>query len=60
MKGFDFLFQREDHTLGIILQTWMAENPGFIAEDKLQFLDQIPREERETMEKILADAQQPK
>lgn len=26
MKGFDFLFQREDHTLGNLLQTWMEAN----------------------------------
>ncbi len=26
MKGFDFVFQREDHTLGNLLQTWMEQN----------------------------------
>ena len=26
MKGFDFTFQREDHTLGNLLQTWMEAN----------------------------------
>jgi DNA-directed RNA polymerase subunit L len=26
MKGFDFVFQREDHTLGNLLQTWMDQN----------------------------------
>lgn len=26
MKGFDFMFQREDHTLGNLLQTWMEQN----------------------------------
>jgi DNA-directed RNA polymerase subunit L len=26
MKGFDFTFQREDHTLGNLLQTWMEHN----------------------------------
>ncbi len=26
MKGFDFTFQNEDHTLGIILWTWMEKN----------------------------------
>jgi DNA-directed RNA polymerase subunit L len=26
MKGFDFIFQKEDHTLGNILQTWMDAN----------------------------------
>jgi DNA-directed RNA polymerase subunit L len=26
MKGFDFMFQNEDHTLGNLLQTWMEEN----------------------------------
>jgi DNA-directed RNA polymerase subunit L len=26
MKGFDFIFQREDHTLGNLLQTWMEQN----------------------------------
>jgi DNA-directed RNA polymerase subunit L len=26
MKGFDFTFQREDHTLGNLLQTWMEQN----------------------------------
>ena len=26
MKGFDFVFQAEDHTLGNILQTWMDAN----------------------------------
>lgn len=26
MKGFDFVFQGEDHTLGNILQTWMDAN----------------------------------
>jgi len=26
MKGFDFVFQNEDHTLGNLLQTWMEQN----------------------------------
>lgn len=26
MKGFDFIFQKEDHTLGNLLQTWMEQN----------------------------------
>ena len=26
MKGFDFVFQKEDHTLGNLLQTWMEQN----------------------------------
>jgi DNA-directed RNA polymerase subunit L len=26
MKGFDFMFQYEDHTLGNLLQTWMEQN----------------------------------
>lgn len=26
MKGFDFIFGSEDHTLGNLLDTWMAEN----------------------------------
>lgn len=26
MKGFDFIIQKEDHTLGNLLQTWMEEN----------------------------------
>ena len=26
MKGFDFMFQKEDHTLGNLLQTWMEKN----------------------------------
>lgn len=26
MKGFDFVFQREDHTMGNLLQTWMELN----------------------------------
>ena len=26
MKGFDFTFQREDHTLGNLLSTWMEQN----------------------------------
>jgi DNA-directed RNA polymerase I and III subunit RPAC1 len=26
MKGFDFIFQKEDHTLGNLLQTYMDEN----------------------------------
>lgn len=26
MKGFDFIFQCEDHTLGNLLQTWMEDN----------------------------------
>jgi DNA-directed RNA polymerase subunit L len=26
MKGFDFIFQAEDHTLGNLLQTWMEQN----------------------------------
>ena len=26
MKGFDFIFQNEDHTLGNLLQTWMEQN----------------------------------
>jgi DNA-directed RNA polymerase subunit L len=26
MKGFDFIFQREDHTLGNLLQTWIEQN----------------------------------
>jgi DNA-directed RNA polymerase subunit L/DNA-directed RNA polymerase alpha subunit len=26
MKGFDFIFGKEDHTLGNLLQTWMDEN----------------------------------
>jgi len=26
MKGFDFLFQAEDHTLGNLFQTWMDKN----------------------------------
>jgi DNA-directed RNA polymerase subunit L/DNA-directed RNA polymerase alpha subunit len=26
MKGFDFIFQHEDHTLGNLLQTWMEQN----------------------------------
>jgi DNA-directed RNA polymerase subunit L/DNA-directed RNA polymerase alpha subunit len=26
MKGFDFFFPREDHTLGNLLQTWMEDN----------------------------------
>jgi len=26
MKGFDFVFQREDHTLGNLFQTWMEKN----------------------------------
>jgi DNA-directed RNA polymerase subunit L len=26
MKGFDFMFQHEDHTLGNLLQTWLEQN----------------------------------
>jgi DNA-directed RNA polymerase subunit L len=26
MKGFDFMFQQEDHTLGNLLSTWMEKN----------------------------------
>jgi DNA-directed RNA polymerase alpha subunit len=26
MKGFDFVFKNEDHTLGCLLQTWMEKN----------------------------------
>jgi DNA-directed RNA polymerase subunit L/DNA-directed RNA polymerase alpha subunit len=26
MKGFDFIFQKEDHTLGNLLQSWMEDN----------------------------------
>jgi DNA-directed RNA polymerase subunit L len=26
MKGFDFIFQKEDHTMGNLLQTWMDQN----------------------------------
>lgn len=26
MKGFDFIFQQEDHTLGNLLSTWMEQN----------------------------------
>jgi DNA-directed RNA polymerase subunit L len=26
MKGFDFVFQQEDHTLGNLLQSWMEQN----------------------------------
>ena len=26
MKGFDFVFQKEDHTLGNLLQTWIEQN----------------------------------
>jgi DNA-directed RNA polymerase subunit L len=26
MKGFDFIFQKEDHTMGNLLQTWMEQN----------------------------------
>jgi DNA-directed RNA polymerase subunit L len=26
MKGFDFTFQKEDHTMGNLLQTWMEQN----------------------------------
>jgi DNA-directed RNA polymerase subunit L len=26
MKGFDFMFQHEDHTLGNLLSTWMEQN----------------------------------
>jgi DNA-directed RNA polymerase subunit L len=26
MKGFDFIFQQEDHTLGNLLQSWMEQN----------------------------------
>jgi DNA-directed RNA polymerase subunit L len=26
MKGFDFMFQQEDHTLGNLLSTWMEQN----------------------------------
>ena len=26
MKGFDFVFQKEDHTMGNLLQTWMEHN----------------------------------
>lgn len=26
MKGFDFIFQAEDHTLGNLFQTWMEQN----------------------------------
>jgi DNA-directed RNA polymerase subunit L len=26
MKGYDFIFQGEDHTLGNLLQTWMEQN----------------------------------
>ena len=26
MKGFDFVFQKEDHTMGNLLQTWMEQN----------------------------------
>lgn len=26
MKGFDFFFKQEDHTLGNLLQTWMEQN----------------------------------
>jgi len=26
MKGFDFVFQKEDHTLGNLLQSWMEQN----------------------------------
>jgi len=26
MKGFDFIFQHEDHTLGNLLSTWMEQN----------------------------------
>jgi len=28
MKGFDFWFQNEDHTLGNLLQTWLDSNKG--------------------------------
>ena len=38
MKGFDFIFQKEDHTLGNLLQTWMEKNLMDSADSEVTFV----------------------
>jgi len=47
MKGFDFLFQQEDHTLGNLLSTWMERN---MEKDEISFVGyKVPHPLRDEM-----------
>ena len=48
MKGFDFIFQKEDHTLGNLLQTWMEDN--LIDSEQITFVGyKVPHPLRDEM-----------
>lgn len=48
MKGFDFLFQQEDHTLGNLLSTWMERN--MMEKDEISFVGyKVPHPLRDEM-----------
>jgi len=48
MKGFDFLFQQEDHTLGNLLSTWMERN--MMENDEISFVGyKVPHPLRDEM-----------
>jgi DNA-directed RNA polymerase subunit L len=47
MKGFDFVFQQEDHTLGNLLQSWMEQN---LMEGEITFVGyKVPHPLRDEM-----------
>ena len=47
MKGFDFMFQQEDHTLGNLLSTWMEKN---LMEKEITFVGyKVPHPLRDEM-----------
>jgi hypothetical protein len=47
MKGFDFMFQHEDHTLGNLLSTWMEKN---LMEKEITFVGyKVPHPLRDEM-----------
>jgi DNA-directed RNA polymerase subunit L len=48
MKGFDFIFQKEDHTLGNLLSTWMERN--MMDKDEITFVGyKVPHPLRDEM-----------
>ena len=48
MKGFDFVFQQEDHTLGNLLSTWMEQNE--LDSDEITFVGyKVPHPLRDEM-----------
>ena len=48
MKGFDFIFQKEDHTMGNLLQTWMELN--LIDSEQITFVGyKVPHPLRDEM-----------